>query len=251
VPPRQPSWHVDWRDGRVVVTVKGALDVEGGSALYRTLVQYLAREPVAILVELSGMTVTEPDAAQAFAMVSRQADIWPGTPVLLCAPTPATATLITNASGDSLPLFRTIGDGLSALTGHDEHISELLHPVPGAARRARDIVTEACLRWDVPHLTPRAVLVASELVSNVVVHAHTVMTLQARLRPRFLYLAVYDGSHAEPVRRDGDNANTLDGRGLQLVERASARWGYLRRTDGKVVWASLATSATTAPTTRS
>jgi anti-sigma regulatory factor (Ser/Thr protein kinase) len=243
VPPQPLSWHVDSRDGLVVVTVSGALDAAAGSALYRTLMQCLAREPVAILVELSGMTVAEADAAKIFARILQQADVWPGTPLLFCAPDPTTATLIMNASRESVPLFATVADALSGLTGRDELFSELLLPVRGAARRGRDIVTEACLRWDVPHLTAPAALAASELVSNVVVHARTVMTVQVRLRPRYLYLAVFDGTDAEPVPRHGHDADASGGRGLRLVERVSTRWGHLRRTDGKVVWASFATSS--------
>ncbi len=72
------------------------------------------------------------------------------------------------------------------------------------------------------------------------VHAGTAMTLQARLRPRYLYLAVFDGSHAEPAPRH-HHLDTPGGRGLHMVQLFSARWGYQRRHDGKVVWASLAT----------
>jgi len=85
--------------------------------------------------------------------------------------------------------------------------------------------------------------VASELISNAVEHAHTIMTLQVRLRPRYLHLAVFDGAEAEPVPRCGPDTEAAGGRGLQMVELVSTRWGYLRRTDGKVVWASFPTSS--------
>ena len=243
MPPPSLSWHVDSRDGLVVVTVSGALDGQAGTAMYRMVMQCLAPEPVAILMDLSGLTVAEPDAAKVFSTIIQQANIWPGTPLLLCAPDPTTTTLITRMSPEPVALFGTVADGLSALTGRDELVSELILPVRGAARRARDIVTEACLRWDLPHLVASATLVASELVSNAVAHARTVMTLQVRLRPRHLYLAVFDGADAEPVPRRAEDPEMPGGRGLQLVERVSARWGYLRRTDGKVVWASFATSS--------
>jgi anti-sigma regulatory factor (Ser/Thr protein kinase) len=86
--------------------------------------------------------------------------------------------------------------------------------------------------------------VASELVTNAVVHARTVMTLQIRLRPRYLYLAVFDEAHTEPVlRRSGDHTDVPGGRGLQIVDVAAARWGHLRRPDGKVVWACFPTAS--------
>ncbi len=240
VQPQPLSWHVDSRDGSAVVTVRGGLDGKGGSALYRALVQCLAGKPDAILVELSGMTVTDPDAAKIFSTIIQQADIWPGTPLLLCAPDPTTASLITHGTPESVPVFTTIADARAALTGGDELITDIVLPVPGAARHARNVVTEACARWDLPHLTAPVTLVASELVTNAIEHANTVMTLQVRLRPRHLYLAVHDGAYTEPIPRHGPDAEPSGGRGLHLVEHASTQWGYLRQTDGKVVWASFA-----------
>jgi len=237
------SWHVDSHDGVVVVTVRGTVNAESGSALYHALTQRLIREPVAVLVDLSGATITDPDAATTFSRIAQQADLWPGTPVGLCAPDQSTTRIIMNGSGAALPLFATVADGRSALTRHATEISELILPERGAARRSRDIVTEACARWDLPHLTGSTVLVASELVTNAVEHAHTVITLQLRRRPRYLYLAVFDGSATEPAPRREHTADAAGGRGLRMVELVSTQWGYQRHDDGKVVWASFATSS--------
>ena len=244
MPPQPLRWHVDARHGLAVVTVSGALDVAAGSTLYRMLLECLSREPVAVPVELSGMTVTEPDAAEIFSALMEQAEIWPGTPLLLCAPDPATATLIRNEAGGSVPLYPSVADALATLSGRDELMSELILPVPGAIRRARDIVTEACGRWNLPHLTAPATLAVSELVTNAVEHAHTMATLQVRLRPRHLYLAVFDGADAEPALHQEWSPEATGGRGLHLVQLVSTRWGHLRRPDGKVVWASFATAPT-------
>lgn len=242
MPPPPMSWHVDSRHGLVVVTVSGALDAAAGSALSRMVMHFLAREPVAVLVELSGMTVTEPGAARIFPELLVQAEVWPGTPVQLCAPGPATAALLTHGPAGSVPLFPSVADGLAALSGRDELISEHIGAAAGAARRARDVVTEACLRWNLPHLTAPATLAASELVTNAVEHAHTGATLQVRLRPRHLYVAAFDGAQTEPVPGDGHDPGAAGGRGLYLIDLVSTRWGHLRRSDGKVVWASFATA---------
>jgi anti-sigma regulatory factor (Ser/Thr protein kinase) len=244
VPPPSLSWHVDSHDGLIVLTVRGTVDASSSSALYQALTHWLIREPVAVLVDLSGATIADPEAATTFSEIVQQADLWPGTPVGICAPDPFTASMIMNGSGESLPLFDTVADGRSALSGRAAHISELIVPGRGAARCARDIATEACARWDLPHLTAPAALVASELVTNAVVHAHTRITLQLLRRPRYLYLAVFDGSHTEPIPQRGHSADAPGGRGLQMVELVSTRWGYQRHHDGKVVWASFATSST-------
>ena len=80
-------------------------------------------------------------------------------------------------------------------------------------------------------------------MSNAVTHARTVMTLQIRLRPQYLYIAVFDGAPARPVRSRGrPSTDTPGGRGLHLVELVSARWGSEPQDDGKVVWAAFAVS---------
>lgn len=117
---------------------------------------------------------------------------------------------------------------------------ELL-PVSGAPRRARNEVTDACVRWDVPELVAPATLIISELVSNVVDHARTLMTIEVMRRDSDLYLAVHDGVSAPPVPRDRDGRDvTMRGRGLILVAAAATTWGYEDRDDGKTVWATLA-----------
>ncbi len=119
-------------------------------------------------------------------------------------------------------------------------VEELL-PVAGSSRRARDVVTDVCLRWDFAHLVAPATLIISELVSNAADHAHTLMTIEAAVQGSCLYLAVHDGSSAPPVLRAGnDEAKDARGHGLQLVAAFSSAWGYVADTDGKTVWATLA-----------
>lgn len=121
-----------------------------------------------------------------------------------------------------------------------EVYTEDLLPVAQAARHARDVVTEACLRWDLGNLTAPATLIASELVSNVVAHAHTMMTLEIRRQDRHLWLTVRDGSSAPPVPRREPGATTPGGFGLRLVAFSSADWGWWPEPGGKAVWATLA-----------
>ena len=45
----------------------------------------------------------------------------------------------------------------------------------GAARQARELVTEACARWELTDLVGPACTIVTELVNNVVVHAQTPM----------------------------------------------------------------------------
>ena len=120
-------------------------------------------------------------------------------------------------------------------------VFEDLLPVSYAARRARDVVTETCLRWDLPGLVGPATLILGELVSNAVDHAHTLMTVEVAYRHSDLYLAVHDGSTEPPVPCDlSADFMAFRGRGLMLVAAAATTWGFDYTEGGKIVWGTLA-----------
>ena len=230
-------------DGRrLIAGLSGVLGLADVADVRVRLLKCLAEQPEALLVDLSRMTVSDPLALAVFVAVRRQAARWPGIPLLLCAPEPFTGAALRQAAYRSLPLFTTL-EAARTQAGLERHtlslISDDLLPVSGAARQARNVATDACLRWDLPDLLAPASLVASELVSNVVDHAHTMMTLRLALRPRYLQIAVRDGSVAEPVQGSAHGSTGMRGRGLLLVEATAHSWGWLPTDNGKVVWASL------------
>ena len=78
-------------------------------------------------------------------------------------------------------------------------VGELLVPVTGAARRARDVITEACIRWELPILIAPASVVVTELVTNALVHAQTMADLTVVRGRRYLLIRVCDGSATMPA----------------------------------------------------
>jgi anti-anti-sigma regulatory factor len=230
-------------DGALVARLSGPLTLADVADVRTSLLKCLAEQPEALLVDLSGMTVVDPLAVTVFPAVVRQAGRWPGTPVLLCAPEPRTERLL------AAPTYRrlTVLAGLDAGREHvaagahrPPTISEELLPVAGSARHGRDVATDACLRWGLTHLVAPASLVVSELIGNVVDHAHTMMTLRLSQWQRYFFIAVRDGSVAEPpVEVALPAAHAMGGRGLYLVAATAHSWGCLPAADGKVVWASL------------
>jgi anti-sigma regulatory factor (Ser/Thr protein kinase) len=122
---------------------------------------------------------------------------------------------------------------------------ELLVPLPddtSSAAHARAAVREGLSAWGIPELEPVASLVATELVTNAVIHADAgptqlVLSLQdARLR-----IEVSDGDSSRLPRRMHREVTAEGGRGLALVDALSAAWGTLRprRGVGKTVWCEL------------
>ncbi len=225
-----------------IVTLNGRLGLGDVAQLRTRLLKCLAEQPEAVLVDLAGLGVDAPSALAVFAAVTRQAARWPGIPVLFCSPTPDTRALMNRGVYHRLPTFQSVA-AARAHIGTDRRtlpsLTDELLPISGAARQARNVATVACLRWDLPHLVAPASLIANELVSNVVDHAHTMMTLRLSLRRRYLNIAVADGSRAEPVAPAGPPTEGRRGRGLFLVDATATSWGWLPTEGGKVVWAAL------------
>ncbi|WP_173041417.1 ATP-binding protein [Phytohabitans flavus] len=220
----------------------GVLDVKGANAVRSALIQCLAAQPEAVLIDLSGMRLADPSALSIFVAVARQAEQWPAVPLVLCAPQADAAEILRLRSMDRrLPVLPSLADAVRSLPlgSAAPSVSEDLLPVVGAGRRARELATEVCFQWDVPELVGPACTVVTELVNNVVAHANTMMTLRLSLRDRYLHIAVRDGSTDEPVLRREVSFTSLSGRGLALVDAVSQHWGSLPAEGGKVVWAVL------------
>jgi anti-anti-sigma factor len=230
---------IDHIGTRLLVTVIGDLSLSTAPRLRMTLLKCLLEQPDAVVADLTALTVSESQALSVFSAVSRQAARWPGTPLLLCASQPEVAGLLASGRYGRLETFDSTAQALAAARARMVAVSEVLLPVPGAARRARDLVTEACVRWELPRLIGPACLVVSELVVNATVHARTMMDLRITRDRHYLIIAVRDGSTAVPRLARTRPADAVGGRGLMLVDSMVRRWGSLVVDDGKVVWATL------------
>lgn len=111
-----------------------------------------------------------------------------------------------------------------------------LDPATLSAREARRFVRRLLLDAGRPEWLDAAELAVSEIVTNVVLHAHTRFDLTARLAEDHLRVDVWDGNPVLPRQRQyGGEAVT--GRGLALVEQVTDAYGVLPMgAQGKVVW---------------
>ena len=109
---------------------------------------------------------------------------------------------------------------------------------PCSASRARRAVRD-CLDGETPVETMcNAVLLTSELVTNVVTHTLTSGELVAyydRLRKR-LRIEVRDNSPVMPHMQDGFTVVRVGGFGLRLVDQVASNWGTTATATGKTVW---------------
>jgi anti-sigma regulatory factor (Ser/Thr protein kinase) len=105
----------------------------------------------------------------------------------------------------------------------------------------RKVVDKVCA-WGVPlnDETADAIrLVASELITNAVVHGEGPVTVTLYHRPGRLVIDVFDNNSAVP-QTSCAQADDESGRGLALVELLAPRCGWEPAGRGKRVWAEIA-----------
>ncbi|WFE54331.1 ATP-binding protein [Micromonospora sp. WMMD1155] len=221
-----------------VVRLTGALHLGTMRTVHRALNDALVDQPEALVVDLAEVRVEDRLALSVFAATARRAEEWPAVPVVLCAPSPVAARWL--AESTTCRVVPVTADCAEAtrLAGAPLRMRARLEPVAEACRRARELVTDACAKWNLPNAAGPAALVVSELVGNVVRHAGTPMHVTVTLRRPYLHLAVVDGSNAQ-ARPGGTDLHAEGGRGLMLVRELTQRWGSVPAGQGKAVWAML------------
>jgi anti-sigma regulatory factor (Ser/Thr protein kinase)/anti-anti-sigma regulatory factor len=232
------------RDGCLIVSLTGSIDLFSVSGLQRALLKDLSEEPFALICDLAGVDNLDPVCATVFSTVANHpASRWPTTNFLLCgARLPVAEVLGRLQVPHFMRLLADVDEAIDQAVAHPPYLRDELRlaPTPTAPAAARFFVREVCDYWQ-PALpdaavTERAVLLANELVTNAVVHARTEIRLRLELRGDRLHIAVRDGSPRllRLVAPDGDSEG---GRGLRLVEQLARAWGANRHPDGgKVVW---------------
>jgi two-component sensor histidine kinase len=108
------------------------------------------------------------------------------------------------------------------------------HPTSAAA--ARRFVRDVLNRWRVGEREEPVLLCTDELVTNAIVHvASSIEVVVLRSADGMIRVEVHDESSRPPLRRLA-SIDAESGRGLQLVEALSSRWGVASAPTGKAVW---------------
>jgi anti-sigma regulatory factor (Ser/Thr protein kinase) len=111
------------------------------------------------------------------------------------------------------------------------------HALPRSRRSpsmAREIVRDRLA--GLPRSTVEtAEMLASELVTNAVLHARSMLVLHVELVGNWLWVGVEDLSSEYPFPRPL-SPEAIDGRGLLLLGELASAWGWDRTPVGKQVW---------------
>ena len=238
------SCQVDRDNPVTVLRLVGELRLGTVGQVRATLVKCMAECPIAVVVDLAGLSVSDPVALTVFGAVAHRAADWPPVPLVLGAPPPRLQTTIERVCRPwRIPVCASIADALalaSRARPPNQRVRRTFRPGSDAPAAARSMVADACAEWRLAGLTMPAELIMTELVSNAVEHARTDLEARATLRRELLHLTVSDGSPNPP--RIGATSPPMEvtaGRGLLLVAKFATAWGYLPIEGGKVVWATL------------
>ena len=104
---------------------------------------------------------------------------------------------------------------------------------------ARAFAAATLARWGLGPLTDTVTLLASEMVTNAMVHTEGPATLELRRDGDTVRLRVSDADTRPPQLREGPEPDLESdgGRGMVLVEALSSSWGVEPSGSGKTVWA--------------
>jgi signal transduction histidine kinase/DNA-binding response OmpR family regulator/anti-sigma regulatory factor (Ser/Thr protein kinase) len=131
---------------------------------------------------------------------------------------------------------RLDGGATTSVLLHVQRDEDAIHPV-------RAFVRERLEAWKVPAPTvDDAILVASELVTNAIIHGLPPVELRVRRTDARLVLEVIDGASYLP-RRLRPSPEDEHGRGLQIVSHLAERWGIRPVPGGKTLWCELAVAS--------
>jgi anti-sigma regulatory factor (Ser/Thr protein kinase) len=118
-----------------------------------------------------------------------------------------------------------------------------LGELPGAVPCARLHARQVAWEWGLTGIGDDIELLASELLTNAVAAARAIdpvspVRMWLLSDASQVIVLVWDASPESPVRAQIDD-EAESGRGLQLIEAISHRWGWYvpRDTTGKAIWA--------------
>jgi anti-sigma regulatory factor (Ser/Thr protein kinase) len=210
----------------------------------------LAEHPEALIVDLSelddpaGLSLpTWLDARHTAALKD------PPVQLALCIPPdlPLADRVQRLGSGQWLPVYAKVRQARVAVAGRlplTGRLSLNLMSDPDAPSLARNLVSDACLSWQMQELLHPARLLMSELVTNAVEHARSSLVVTVGRRGRGLQVTVADELSTpprllRPARPKRDLPLDERGRGLRTVTAIATAWGWLPTRSGKIVWATL------------
>ena len=238
--------RVESRFPVAVAALYGTLDHSAAVETVVTLHGCLAEQPVQLVLDLAHLDVPVATALRPLAGLASGARRWPGSRVAVAGAGPAVREQLAGLAGDGVIDFYPSTEQAAA-AGRRLPVPPLeaveLAPNRDAPASGREMVAGVCRRWRLDRWSRLTQLLASELLTNAVVHAGTPISLTLRHLDGVLQVVVRDQDPrlVEQPPRGPDRLPVGEpGRGLLLLSTLADDWGSAPTSDGKVTWANVA-----------
>jgi anti-sigma regulatory factor (Ser/Thr protein kinase)/anti-anti-sigma regulatory factor len=224
------------------VRPRGVVDERSAPDLRAALMEGLLDQPSLLVVDLSEARAVDDAALDTVAAVAREAQVWPGARLALLGAAPDTHEALRRlgvaAFVSTFNDASTVAVAAAALRV-PPRAHRRIEPTDAAPGIAREAIRELAAEQSGDADSAAAELVASELVTNAVMHAGTAIELTVRLMDECAHIAVRD-ENPNPARITGYVSDSDEhGRGLLLVDALAASWGAVFPGIGKIVWAAV------------
>jgi histidine kinase-like protein len=232
---------VQRRSPIAVIALYGTLDQNSVVRAVVALRDCLADAPAAMLIDIGHLRIANQTSLRPVIGLFDEIRAWPRTHIGICAASPANEAMFAT---ESPTLYADVDAGMiAALTLPVVPRKTIaLAPDADAPAVARDFVTATCSDWGLTRVAKLATLIASELVTNAVIHARTPAVMALQRTASELHVSVQDND-PRPMYRPAPGAtgahNGDHGRGLLILDAMADGWGTLPTATGKVVWATV------------
>ncbi|WP_410673989.1 ATP-binding protein [Amycolatopsis sp. cmx-4-68] len=231
----------EYRGGVTTVVVTGVLGLQCYPDLRDGLLKIAAEAPDGLIADIDRLTVEDATLVTVFSMVAMRISDWPDIPFAVVTGRPEHRAMFADRTVDKfVPVHGDRAEAEHLLVHRPRRRAvQLLARSPNASALARAFVRRVCGQWAVPELAEDALLIATELVENAVLHTGSSPRLRLELRRGILSIAVSDDDPRPAVLRE--RLDPLEpGLGLRMVVQVAKAWGCSRSwSGGKTVWAVL------------
>ncbi len=230
-----------YEEGVTTALVTGVLDLTSYPDLRDGLLKIAAEAPDGLIADIDSLAIRDPALVSVFSLVAMRISDWPGIPFTVVTGRAEHRTMFADRTVDKFVPVHEDREAAEHLLSPPprRRAAQLLVRSVNASALARIFVRRVCAEWAVAELTEDALLIATELVENVMRHTDSAPRLRLELRRGLLSVAVTDDDPRPAVLLE--RLDTLEpGLGLHMVAQVAKVWGCSRSwSGGKIVWAVL------------
>jgi hypothetical protein len=223
-----------------LLTIDGLLDGTTYVPLRDAIVKAALDEPLAVIIDVNGLSVRDDPAWAVFTSARWQIAEWPDVPIgMVCAHDQGQNALQRNGITRYVPVYPTLELAVTELAAdglrrYRRRASAVLPAVTGSIHRCRELVAQWLTAWSRTDFVHAVSTVATELVEMALVDTDSEFSLRLETDGSTVAVAV---QHVQHVNARGPKPVGDPVSGLDLVAASSRAWGSYTSAAGKTVWA--------------